>query len=139
MKTLDKLFHDYARKVHLSQAQVELLAEIVRKHGKVRPTTSEYEAYQEQMRQLMFGVAHPRSIPHTTPGIDRSSFRLDAEFDARDDLPEGLGVFSFHDSGGNHGVSSAGKIILTNLWNSWGCNSRALQIVRNLSDPINKR
>jgi hypothetical protein len=109
-------------KIHLSADQRALCKEFLEFQTTKRATSKEYEGFQKRMRTLDKARKKPKrkSIPNTTLGFESNEIKLDDSFDALKDLPEGFGAYSMYDSGGNHQVLSAGRIILTNLWNHWG-------------------
>ena len=110
-------------KIHLSADQ-KALCKLFSEHKK-RPTPKEYNDFQKRMFLLDRSRTKPKrkDIPNTMPGYEAGEIKLTDSFDALKDLPEGWGVYSMHDSGNNHKVLSAGEMVLTSLWNNWGCKS----------------
>jgi hypothetical protein len=106
-------------KIHLSADQ-KALCKLFSEHDH-RPTIKEYESFCKRMKELDKSRKKPKrkGIPNTMPGYEPKEVKLTASFDAFKDLPEGWGVYSMHDSGGNHKIFSAGDIALTFLWNTW--------------------
>lgn len=107
-------------KIHLSAEQRALAVEFCHAYN-IRPTFREYNIYTRRMKQLPPKGKAPRSkdIPHTTRGFEPADVKLDPEFNALVDLPEGWAVTSCYDSGGNHGVENAGLAVLRSIWNAW--------------------
>lgn len=115
----DRGFLEYQREVHLSAGQRRILLEFMTSHTD-RPSFETYEKFQKRMKSVDPKVKPKRKeIPNTRLGFESSDVKLNDGFDARQDLPEGWGVFSRYDSGANFGIMSAGQLVLTNLWNYW--------------------
>ena len=105
-------------KIHLSEEQRQLCIEFATQSN--RPTPKEYDKWIRRMEKLTHGrPPKHRRIPHVIKGFDRGDVKLEPDFDALVDLPEGWAVFSHYDSGGNHGIESAGLTVMRNIYNSW--------------------
>lgn len=110
---------EYRSKIHLSPAQLNLLRQFRDAYSE-RPSFDQYEHYQKLMLKVDPSEKLTlKKIPNTRPGFGSKEIKLEPGFDARKDLPQGWGVYSFYDSGSNCGVRSAGQIVLTYLWNYW--------------------
>jgi hypothetical protein len=125
-------------KVHLTQAQRDLCNEFLDSHSE-RPTFTQYTEFQIRMkgidRNSLGEKPKQKTIPNSIRGFTRGDVKLLDGFNARNDLPAGWAVYSHYDSGGNHGLISAGQITLTMLWNNWGAvHSDTRLLVRNGND-----
>ena len=103
--------------LHLSKAQIGLLLEFAAIQE--RPEFKTYLRFEKLMRSISpkkLKKKERQAIPNTRLGTEEN-IKLESEFDARRDLPEGFGVFPRYDSGSNYALRSAGLIVLTDLWN----------------------
>ncbi len=107
-------------KAHLSKSQRALVRKFLKSHSQ-RPTFKEYQSYCKEMALLKPSGKKPtcKTAQNLKPGFEKNEVKLCTGFNAYVDLPEGWAVFSRYDSGGNHGISDAGYIVLCNLWNFW--------------------
>ena len=110
--------------VNLSPAQSEaILAEMAR-FGKTRPSPSEYAAAERRLLAVPIPVPVYRrrgggSVNNARKGYDKREVKLLPGFDPRRDLPEGWGLYSMSDGGGNHRIDNAARIAWTSIWNFW--------------------
>jgi len=106
-------------KIHLSEAQRKLCIEFACQTN--RPTPKEYDDWCRRMKAVSPTGKPPRykQIPHATKGFESKDVKLEPEFNALTDLPEGWAVTSCFDSGGNHAVESAGQAVMRAIYNSW--------------------
>lgn len=110
------LYHlNEAQRVYLRQWMVD------------NPTRPVFGAYDKASRAIakipVTRKPTAKSVPHTDPGYGGNDLVPKKSFDATKHLPAGWGIYSMHDSGGNHRIGNAGESLMRALWNCWSSKS----------------
>ena len=110
--------------INLTQAQADAILVEMERFGKDRPNPAEYEAIEKRLMAIPMPQAVDKkrgggSVNHVGPGFDKNDVQLHPEFDPKRDLPEGWGLYSMSDGGGNHRIENAARLAWTSIWNFW--------------------
>ena len=110
-------------KIHLSKIQKELVKRFINSFTD-RPTSKEYDKFLKESKKISPKVKPKvKNIPNSRRGFEPQEIKLEDNFEALRDLPEGWAVVSMHDSGGNHSIHSASSHLITQIWNNWYVSS----------------
>lgn len=109
--------------IKLSKEQeTAILSEIAK--FQERPTPEEYSKVQKRLLNIPIPIPVNKrkpiiAIQNVVKGYEPGEVKLMPNFNPKQDLPEGWGLYSMYDSGGNHRVGNAAEIVWRSIWNNW--------------------
>lgn len=117
-------YYDLKHSLHVSPEHTKRILQWFNDHDE-RPDSQEYWRFNRELEGEAPGIKPKvKELKALTPGYGAGEVKIHPDFkgifDAHSHLPEGWGLVSMLDSGGNQKIVPAAARAHTILWNGWG-------------------